>query len=32
VVSTVKSNLSWLKDGGRLNIEFSDNLVLWKTV
>ena len=30
VGSTVRSYLSWLKDSGRLEAEFSDNRLLWK--
>ena len=30
VGSTVRSYLSWLKDGGRVSADFSDNLLLWK--
>ena len=30
VGSTVRSYLSWLKDSGRLEVEFSDNRLLWK--
>lgn len=30
VGSTVRSYLSWLKDAGRVQAEFSDNLLLWK--
>ena len=30
VGSTVRSYLSWLKDNGRLTIEFDDNMLLWK--
>ena len=30
VGSTVRSYLSWLKDAGRLNAVFSDNLLLWE--
>lgn len=29
VGSTVKSYLSWLKDNGKLTIQFKDNLLLW---
>ena len=32
VGSTVRSYLSWLKDSGRLEVEFSDNRLLWKRV
>ena len=32
VGSTVRSYLSWLKDNGRLNAFFSDNMLLWKAV
>ena len=30
VGSTVKSYLSWLKDSGRLAVEFENNMLLWK--
>lgn len=30
VGSTVRSYLSWLKDGGRLTAEFRDNMLLWR--
>lgn len=30
VGSTVRSYLSWLKDNGRLNARFEDNLLLWE--
>lgn len=30
VGSTVRSYLSWLKDAGRLDVTFSDGLLLWK--
>ena len=30
VGSTVRSYLSWLKDNGRLNAYFSDNMLLWE--
>ncbi|MCM1101211.1 MAG: MBL fold metallo-hydrolase [Clostridium sp.] len=30
VGSTVRSYLSWLKDGGRLQTSFSDNMLLWE--
>ena len=30
VGSTVRSYLSWLKDSGRLSVEFSDGMLLWK--
>lgn len=29
VGSTVRSYLSWLKDGGRLNAVFEKNMLLW---
>lgn len=29
VGSTVRSYLAWLKDSGRLSLEFKDNLLLW---
>ena len=32
VGSTVRSYLSWLKDTGRLTVEFSDGMLLWKAV
>ncbi|MGN0659693.1 MAG: MBL fold metallo-hydrolase [Emergencia sp.] len=32
VGSTVRSYLSWLKDNGRLQISFRDNLLLWEQV
>lgn len=32
VGSTVRSYLSWLKDGERLNAEFRDNMLLWSKV
>ena len=32
VGSTVRSYLSWLKDAGRLEAEFSRNMLLWKAV
>ncbi len=32
VGSTVRSYLSWLKDTGRLNVSFENNLLLWKRV
>lgn len=31
VGSTIKSYLAWLKDGGRMNLEIRDNLLIWKT-
>lgn len=31
VGSTVRSYLSWLKDSGKLNVVFEDNLLLWET-
>lgn len=30
VGSTVRSYLSWLKDEGRMDVEFKENLLLWK--
>ena len=30
VGSTVRSYLSWLKDKGKLTVEFDDNMLLWK--
>jgi len=30
VGSTVRSYLSWLRDTGRLTVEFSDGMLLWK--
>ena len=30
VGSTVRSYLSWLKDSGRLDVSFEDNMLLWK--
>lgn len=30
VGSTVRSYLAWLKDNGRLDVEFTDNMLLWK--
>lgn len=32
VGSTVKSYLAWLKDRGRLNVKFEENMLLWETV
>lgn len=32
VGSTVRSYLSWLKDKGRLSLDFTDNLLRWKSV
>lgn len=32
VGSTVRSYLAWLKDTGRLNVEFENNLLLWKRI
>lgn len=32
VGSTVRSYLSWLKDSGRLNAEFCENMLLWSRV
>ena len=30
VGSTVRSYLAWLKDGGRLNVLFEENRMLWR--
>ena len=30
VGSTVRSYLSWLRDAGRLEVEFADNVLLWR--
>ena len=30
VGSTVRSYLSWLKDNGKLTVEFQDNMLLWQ--
>lgn len=30
--STVRSYLAWLKEEGKLEVEFSNNLMLWKAV
>ena len=30
--STVKSYLSWLKDAGRVTIQFADNMMLWSAL
>lgn len=30
VGSTVRSYLSWLRDAGQLEVEFSDNVLLWR--
>lgn len=30
--STVRSYLAWLKDQGKMSVDFSDNLLLWQTV
>ena len=27
--STIKSDLSWLKDQGKLSVTFADHLLLW---
>lgn len=32
VGSTVRSYLSWLKDTGRLTVEFENNMLLWKRI
>lgn len=32
VGSTIRSYLSWLKDTGKIQTEFSDNLLLWHTI
>lgn len=32
VGSTVRSYLAWLKDSGRLNVRFEDNMLLWERV
>ena len=32
VGSTVRSYLSWLKDSGRLDVEFADSRLLWKAI
>ena len=32
VGSTVRSYLSWLKDTGRLTVEFGDGELLWKAI
>lgn len=32
VGSTVRSYLAWLKDTGRLNVAFENNLLLWKRI
>lgn len=32
VGSTVRSYLSWMKDGGRLEVLFENNRLLWRTV
>ena len=32
VGSTVRSYLAWLKDSGKLSVQFSDNQMLWQTV
>lgn len=32
VGSTVRSYLAWLKDGGRMEILFEDNMLLWKAM
>ena len=30
VGSTVRSYLTWLKENGRLQVEFEDNMLLWR--
>lgn len=32
VGSTVRSYLSWLKDNGKLDVTFEDNILLWKQI
>ena len=32
VGSTVRSYLSWLKDTGKLAVEFQDSMLLWKRI
>ena len=32
VGSTIRSYLSWLKDEGKLGVEFKDNMLVWETV
>ena len=32
VGSTVRSYLSWLRDSGRMDVEFADNRLLWKAI
>jgi len=32
VGSTIRSYLSWLKDSGKVKVEFKDNLLLWETI
>ena len=32
VGSTVRSYLSWLKDNGKLDVNFEDNILLWKQI
>ena len=32
VGSTVRSYLAWLKDNGRLDVIFEDNMLLWKKI
>ncbi len=32
VGSTVKSYLAWLKDQGRLNVKFEENMLLWESI
>ena len=32
VGSTLRSYLAWLKDGGKPDVIFEDNLLLWKAV
>lgn len=32
VGSTVRSYLAWLKDSGRLDAKFEENMLLWETI
>ena len=32
VGSTVRSYLAWLKDNGRLEVIFEENMLLWKSI
>ncbi len=32
VGSTIRSYLTWLKDGGKISADFVDNMLLWRTV